>query len=80
MNALSYLNTLREMRALPTSSERPKDKDGVVQWPSQSELRRWCQQGAVLFNTETVAWDEEIDFPVFSLVFFPGGKRRTTLI
>ena len=29
---------------------------------------------------ESVSWDELIDFPVFSIVFFPNGKRRTTIL
>lgn len=72
MNALTYLNSLRP--ALPYSTEKPNT---IV---SNSELRRWIANGSVLFNTETVTWDEKIDFPVFSLVFFPKGKRKTTLI
>jgi len=80
MRVIDYLNNLRTMGALPVSAERRVDVNGIVQWPSQSELRRWCQQGAVLFNTERVAWDEQVDFPVFSLVFFPRAKSRTTLI
>jgi hypothetical protein len=32
-------------------------------------------------NTERVAPDEPMDFPVFSLVFFPKSQaRRTTLV
>lgn len=72
MNALTYLNNLRP--ALPYSTEKPNT---IV---SNSEIRRWIQQGSVLFNTEKVTWDEEIDFPIFSLVFFHNGKRKTTLI
>lgn len=65
MNALTYLNGLRP--ALPRN-------------PSNSELRRWLANGTILFNTERCTWDEEIDFPVFSLVFFPSSPNRSTLI
>lgn len=46
---------------------------------SNSELKRWCHNQAVIFNGESVTWDEEIDFPIISLVLFPNGKNKTTL-
>lgn len=68
MNVLTFLNSLRP--ALPMSIEQ---KCKVA---SNSEVRRWCNDKAVLINTEPVSWDEPVDFPVFSIVFFPNGKRR----
>lgn len=48
---------------------------------SNGELKRHMQQGGVLINAEKVAPDEPIDFPVFSIVFFPKSQaRRTTLV
>lgn len=44
---------------------------------SNSEVRRWCNAGSVLINSEPVVWDEEIDFPIISIVLFPKGKRVT---
>ena len=72
MKVLQYLNNLRP--AIPLSAEKP------CTVMSGSELRRHIQSGAVLFNGEKVSVDEEIDFPVHSLVFFPSGKRKTTLV
>lgn len=73
MNALQFLNNLRP--AIPMSVEKP------CVLMSNGELRRQIQQGSVLINGEKFTPDEEIDFPVFSLVFFPKSqKRRTTLI
>jgi tyrosyl-tRNA synthetase len=72
MRAMEFLNNLRP--AIPMSAEKPCTA------MSNGELRRHIQSGAVLFNGEKVAVDEEIDFPVNSLVFFPKGKRKTTLI
>lgn len=70
---LDYLINLKP--ALPYSVERPHQPMSV------SELRRWIEQGAVLFNGERVTIKEIVDFPVFSLVFFPrSANRRTTLI
>lgn len=73
MSALSWLNSLRP--ALPMSVEQP------CKPMSNGELRRHIQQGGVLVNGERVMPDELIDFPVFSLVFFPKSRdRRTTLV
>lgn len=46
---------------------------------SRSEIKRWIQNKAVLFNHEPAGWDEMIDYPIFSLVLFPKSKHRTTL-
>lgn len=72
MNVLQYLMNLRP--AIPTSNERPPEPS------SNSELRRWCRDGAVLINGERVSAEEPMDFPVFSLVFFPKAKRKTTVV
>lgn len=72
MNLLTFLNSLRP--AIPFSTEKP------CTVASNSELRRWIASGAVLINTEKMTWDELVDFPVFSIVFFPNGARRTTIL
>ena len=73
MTALQWLMSLRP--ALPMSIEQPRKP------MSNGELRRHMQQGGVLINGQRVAVDEAIDFPVFSLVFFPKSDgRRTTLV
>lgn len=79
MNVLSYLNSLRP--AIPYSAERTVDAQGKCVLMSNGEIRRQAKQGAILFNGERVTADEEVDFPVFSLVLFPNSaKRRCTLI
>jgi len=72
MKAIDFLISIRD--ALPMSNEKP------CTVASNSELRRWIKQGVVLFNTERVEIDEEIDFPIFSLVIFPKSKKRCTLV
>lgn len=73
MNALSFLNSLRP--ALPLSIEAP------CKPMSNGELKRHMQQGGVLINTEKIKPDELINFPVFSVVFFPkSASRKTTLL
>ena len=79
MNALQWLNSLRP--ALPLSIEQPPTRENQAQPMSNGELKRHMQQGGVLVNGEKVLPDEVIDFPVFSLVFFPKSvARRTTLV
>ena len=46
---------------------------------SNSELVRWLNQGAIVINHRTRARDK-VMFPIKELIFFPHGKRRTTLI
>ena len=73
MNALQWLSSLRP--AIPMSIEK------LCQPMSNGELRRHIEQGGVIVNGERIGVDEEIDFPVFSLVFFPKSpKRRTTIV
>ena len=77
--ALAWLNSLRP--ALPLSIEQPPTKDNPAQPMSNGELKRHMQQGGVLVNGERIAPDELINFPVFSLVFFPKSvARRATLV
>lgn len=78
MRAIEWLNSLRP--AIPLSIEKPATKENPAQPMSNGELRRLIEQGGVLVNGERSTPNEPIDFPVFSLVFFPNGKRRTTLV
>jgi hypothetical protein len=78
MNALQFLNSLRP--AIPLSLETPPTKERPAVPMSNGELRRVIQQSGVLINGETVTPTEEIDFPVFSIVFFPKSDRRRTTI
>ena len=47
---------------------------------SKSEMRRWCERSSVRINGETMKADEELDFPIFSMVLHPKGDRRCTLL
>lgn len=72
MNAFQYLRGLHEVCQFQT---REGARIGLA---SNSELRRWLQNGAVVINHEKVKVDEEIDFPIFSVYLFP--KNRVTLL
>ena len=65
---------IRFFGVVPMSIEKP------CTHPSNSELRRWVDQKAVVINGKHVKSDDEVEFPVNSMVFFPNGKRKTTVI
>lgn len=44
---------------------------------SNSELKRWIKNKALVVNGEKVEWDELMDFPIISVVLFP--KHPVTL-
>jgi len=46
---------------------------------SNSEIKRWLQNKAVVINGERPNWNDEVEFPVWELVLFPKGNRRTTI-
>jgi len=72
MNALQFLISLRP--AIPMSAERPGTQT------SNSELRRWMANGAVIFNGNKLRAEDEIECECKSLVFFPKSElRKTTL-
>jgi len=70
MNAFDFI---KQIEHLPMSTERPCTQ------VSNSELKRWFKKKSILFNGETVDMNEKIDFPVHTIIFFPKGKRRTTM-
>ena len=70
MTAWEWLRDLHTVCAFQS-----RERGGVA---SVSELKRWLQNGAVVVNGEKVAWDENMDFPMGSVVLFP--KRPVTLL
>ena len=45
---------------------------------SSSELKRWCQNQAVVINGKRVAWDHVIDYDLWSVALLP--KNPITLL
>lgn len=69
------LNWLIDLHSVCKFQTREGARFGVA---SNSELRRWCNQGALIINGERiVSHDELMDFPIISVVLFPKGKRIT---
>lgn len=72
MTSIQFLTNLHQVCNFQTREGKKVGK------ASTSELRRWIQNKALLINGETVEVNEEIDFPVFSVVLFP--KNPVTLL
>ena len=74
MTAWQYVLSLRP--AIPFSAERGKTAP-----PSNGEVKRWLQNGAVQINGRRIGpEDPVIREHVQSLVFFPASTKRTTVI
>ena len=72
MTALEYL------KSLPFS---PVSTEGNRCGPaSNSELRRWLIKRSVVINGVRPLPHDKICFPIASLVFFPKGKRKCTMV
>lgn len=71
---LDFIISLHPM--IPYSTEQPGKP------ASKSEIRRWCNSGGmIVLNGETVKkHDQEIQYPVTQLVFFPKSHKRKTTI
>lgn len=79
MTILHYL--INVCPVLPMSIERPpSDFEPGEKNPSNGEIRRRLKNKAVIVNGKAVDDKFIITLPLQSLVFFPSGKRRTTLI
>lgn len=72
MNFWQWLRSLHEICHFQT---REGKKVGTA---SNSELKRWIQNKALVVNGEVVQWDELVDFPFTSVVLFP--KKPITLL
>jgi len=74
MTACEFLRWMRDEKRVPYSAE------GQPHYPpSNSELRRWVTNGSVLVDGQTLTLDTQVEFPVREIVFFPAGRRRTTM-
>jgi len=69
MTALQFVLSMRP--AIPMSAETPCTQ------ASNSEIRRWLDQSAVIINGKKPKANEQITLPVTSLIFFPKSKSTT---
>lgn len=70
---MRLIDWLMSLPYLPMSTEKPCSQ------PSRGEVKRWLKKRSVNINGEfDHDPNEEVDFEIFTLVFFPKGKRKTT--
>ena len=69
MNAWQFLMDLNKVCFFMSRERKGK--------ASNSELKRWLKNKAVIVNGESVKWDEPMDFVIHSFVIFP--KKPITL-
>ncbi len=70
--ALDFLISLKDAHLVPWSRER-------AGYPTNSELRRWLNDRAVVINGRKLGPFDPVERPVNSLVFFPKSKGRVTV-
>ncbi len=56
-----------------------QSKEKRVVTATNSELKRWIQNKALEIIGEKVEWNEQLDFPLSSVVLFPKRGRITLL-
>ncbi len=72
---MKAIELIYHIGAIPMSIEHPCTQ------PSKSEVKRWLNQSSVLINGKKPKAEEEIEFPITELVFFPkSNTRRTTVV
>jgi hypothetical protein len=69
VTALEFLISMRS--TLPMSKEAGKEPKIA----SNSEIRRWLRDSAVVLNGIKVKADDNVRFPITSLIFFPKSKE-----
>lgn len=73
MKAIDYLKSLPRTY-LPVNVERG------IKVASNQDLKRWLEMGAICINGTTPKAQDEIEFPISELIFFPKGERKTTIV
>lgn len=58
----------------------PASVERVGTVAKKSEIRRWIKQGWILFNGEPMGVDEDLNFPLISVVAHPNNARRITIL
>ena len=73
ITTLEFLMRLKDISALPMSTERPCTK------PTKAEIKRWLKKSSITINHQKPKPQDGIELPIEDLVFFPKGKRKCTM-
>lgn len=74
MISATAFNIIKAIGVIPMSVEKP------CTMPSNSEIMRWLNNQSVIINGKRPKANEIVEYPITQLVFFPKGKRKTTVI
>lgn len=69
MTGWELLRSLHEVCCFQSMEKRV----GVA---TSSELRRWCKQACLEVNGQALKDNEEVTYPIWSVVLFPKNNRR----
>lgn len=69
---------IKHIGVIPMSIETKKGE--TPRPPTDAEIRRWLENKAVQINGLRPKPTDIIEFPVWELIFFPKGGRRTTVL
>lgn len=72
MSAWEFLIELHKLCSFTSREKSPARA-------SNSELKRWLQNKAVVINQTNPNWDVKIEFPVTSMILFPKSDKKVTL-
>jgi len=79
MTALQYILSIHNFGSGLTKTGFWSHEQNKI--ASNSEIRRWIENGSILINHERVTCNEVIDFPLHSVILFPkSDKRRITVL
>lgn len=71
---MKAIEVLEYIGVVPMSIEKP------CTYPSKSEIKRWLNQSSVLINGTKPKAEDDVEFPITGLVFFPKSKTKKTTV
>lgn len=71
---MKAIDVIDYIGVVPMSIEKP------CTYPSKSEIKRWLNQSSVVINGAKPKTEDDVEFPIIELVFFPKSKTRKTSV
>ena len=71
---MKAIEVIERIGVIPMSIEKP------CTYPSKSEIKRWLNQSSVVINGVKPKAEDDVEFPITELVFFPKSKTKMTTV
>ena len=71
---MKAIEVLDYIGVVPMSIEKP------CTYPSKSEIKRWLNQSSVVINGAKPKAEDDVEFLITELVFFPKSKTKKTTV